>query len=219
MLEQKNSDGVESDLLITSYVAKAYIFAGLKEKSRSSIERDPRKWRPGESLRFQSSSLSHYAAALGKADDVERMWKVWDKKPYLDECLAAIEAWGRLGQIEKAEEVSEKDGQDLEFFFEGRWRKRTQYCTRLFRKGSLDLSTAQCAKRGDIHNAEQIFHRLQQMGYVSGPKQYQSLLQAYVNAKTPAYGFAVRMKADNLFPNKALVAQLMTNDAFRELLV
>ncbi|XP_043693741.1 pentatricopeptide repeat-containing protein At1g80270, mitochondrial-like [Telopea speciosissima] len=74
----------------------------------------------------------------------------------------------------------------------------------------------QYAKRGDVHNAEKIFHRLKLAGYVGRLRQFQTLLQAYVNAKTPAYGFRDRMRADNVFPNKAVAAQLAQVDAFKK---
>ncbi|KAJ6834993.1 pentatricopeptide repeat-containing protein-like, mitochondrial [Iris pallida] len=71
------------------------------------------------------------------------------------------------------------------------------------------------AERGDVHNAEKIFYKLKQSGYVGRMRQYQTLLQAYVNAKRPAYGFRERMKADNMFPNRAVAAQLATVDGFK----
>ncbi|KAI3830262.1 hypothetical protein L1987_04399 [Smallanthus sonchifolius] len=73
----------------------------------------------------------------------------------------------------------------------------------------------QYAKRGDIHNAEKIFHRMRQDGYVSRLKQYHSLLRTYINAKVPAYGFRERLKADNLFPNKAMAEELGRVDVFK----
>ncbi|EXB57070.1 hypothetical protein L484_000824 [Morus notabilis] len=72
------------------------------------------------------------------------------------------------------------------------------------------------AKRGDIHNTEKMFLRLKWAGYDARFRQFQALIQAYVNAKTPAYGIRERMKADNIFPNRALAAQLTQVDAFRK---
>ncbi|KAL8215384.1 hypothetical protein R6Q57_004833 [Mikania cordata] len=73
----------------------------------------------------------------------------------------------------------------------------------------------QYAKRGDIHNAEKIFHRMRQDGYVSRLRQYHGLLRTYINAKAPAYGIKERLKADNVFPNRALAEQLAQVDAFK----
>ncbi|KAI5663783.1 hypothetical protein M9H77_23106 [Catharanthus roseus] len=64
----------------------------------------------------------------------------------------------------------------------------------------------QYAKRGDIHNTEKLFHCMRQVGYVGHIKPFQSLIRSYSNAKTLVYGILERMKADNLFPNKATAA-------------
>ncbi|XP_074588300.1 pentatricopeptide repeat-containing protein At1g80270, mitochondrial-like isoform X2 [Curcuma longa] len=267
ILEKMKSEGVEPDLVIKFLVAKAYILAGLKEKAEATL-----KEIEGNGInRSTCKILLPLYAAFGKADDVARIWKVRDMmKPFLDECLVAIEAWGKLGQIEKAEEVFEKmiktwkfpsksyvamlqvyannklvdKGKELvnrmsesgcridpstwdalvKLYVEaGEVEKADSILHKAFQQmklrplyGSFMAVMDQYAKRGDIHNAEKIFHRLKQMGYVSSPRQYQLLLQTYVNAKTPAYGFSARMKADNMFPNKAMNAQLMAINAFRK---
>ncbi|KAL3637141.1 hypothetical protein CASFOL_019440 [Castilleja foliolosa] len=74
----------------------------------------------------------------------------------------------------------------------------------------------QYAARGDVHNAEKMLMMMRQSGYASRHRQYQTLLQAYVNAKAPAYGFSERMKADNLFPNKEMAGLLAKVDAFKK---
>ncbi|KAL0286108.1 UNVERIFIED_CONTAM: Pentatricopeptide repeat-containing protein, mitochondrial [Sesamum calycinum] len=74
----------------------------------------------------------------------------------------------------------------------------------------------QYAKRGDIHNAEKIFLRMREAGYVSRVRPYQALLTAYINAKAPAYGFRERMKADSVIPNKTMNDLLARADAFRK---
>ena len=57
---------------------------------------------------------------------------------------------------------------------------------------------------------------MRQAGYTSRISQFKVLMQAYVNAKVPAYGIRERIKADNLFPNKTLANQLALVDAFRK---
>lgn len=57
---------------------------------------------------------------------------------------------------------------------------------------------------------------MRQDGYVSRFRQFQTLIQAYIKAKAPAYGIRERMKADNIFPNKALAAELVHVDPFRK---
>lgn len=71
-------------------------------------------------------------------------------------------------------------------------------------------------KRGDVHNTEKNFQRMKQAGYQSRFRTYQALIQAYANAKAPAYGMNDRMKADNIFPNKGLAAQLAKVDPFKK---
>ncbi|MED6126768.1 hypothetical protein PIB30_081706 [Stylosanthes scabra] len=74
----------------------------------------------------------------------------------------------------------------------------------------------QYAKRGDVHNTEKILHKMKQAGYTYRLRQYQVLVQAYINAKLPAYGIRDRMKADNIFPNRGLANMLVQVDAFRK---
>ncbi|XAR68405.1 hypothetical protein NMG60_11003508 [Bertholletia excelsa] len=71
------------------------------------------------------------------------------------------------------------------------------------------------AERGDVHNSEKMFHRMREVGYVTGPRPYVTLIQAYINASSPAYGMKERMKADNIIPNKTVEAMLTKVDAFR----
>jgi pentatricopeptide repeat protein len=71
------------------------------------------------------------------------------------------------------------------------------------------------ATKGDIHNAEKMFHRMRQAGYQARIRQFQTLIQAYIIAKAPCYGMRERLKADGIFPNKSLAAQLAQVDAFR----
>ncbi|XP_010476639.1 PREDICTED: pentatricopeptide repeat-containing protein At1g15480, mitochondrial [Camelina sativa] len=71
-------------------------------------------------------------------------------------------------------------------------------------------------RRGDVHNTEKIFQTMKQVGYQSRFRTYQALIQAYVNAKAPAYGIYDRMKADNIYPNKGLIALLAKADPFKK---
>ncbi|KAL4587368.1 hypothetical protein LXL04_000237 [Taraxacum kok-saghyz] len=75
------------------------------------------------------------------------------------------------------------------------------------------------AKKGDVHNAEKMFYRMRQDGYVSRLRQFHVLLKSYVVAKVPAYGIRERMKADNVFPTKSLAGQLAQVDPFKRSLV
>ncbi|XP_074567867.1 pentatricopeptide repeat-containing protein At1g80270, mitochondrial-like [Curcuma longa] len=265
------NEGLEPDSQIKALVAKAYISAGLKDKAEATL-----KEIEGENVqenRAVCRFLLPLYAALGKADDVERIWNVCDANPHIAECIAAIEAWGNLGKIEKAEEVFEKSPKkwkssstyystmlkvyvDNKLLAKGKelvnrmaqsgcrigpltWdavvklyvdsgevekadsilhKVTLQYKIRPFYSSFMAVMD-EYAKRGNIHNTEKIFRRLKEMGYFGRMKQYQTLLQAYVNAKIPVYGFRERMKADNMYPNKTMAAQLKDSYASQNTII
>ncbi|XP_020080956.1 pentatricopeptide repeat-containing protein At1g80270, mitochondrial-like [Ananas comosus] len=269
IMETMKSDGIEPDFVIQAMVIKHYISAGLKDKAEAAL-----KEMEGSDIKENRASckaLLPLYAALGKADEVERIWKECEASPRIDEFLAVIEAWGKLGLVEKAEEAFEEvlkkwkklssmyytallkvyanhkllsKGKDLvkrmsdngcrigpttldvlvKLYVEaGEVEKADSILQRANQNNQIKpryntyiTLLENYAKRGDIHNAEKVFNRLRQIAYAGRMKQYQLLLLAYVNAKTPAYGFRERMKADNIFPNKAVAAQLAAVDAFRK---
>ncbi|CAL9754205.1 unnamed protein product [Musa acuminata subsp. burmannicoides] len=201
----------------------------------------------------------------------KRIWNICMSNPRIGECLAAIEAWGKLGQVENAEEVFENmlkirkklstkyyntllkvyannklvskgkelakrmsdngcyigpmtwDGLVKLYAKAGELEKADSILLKASKQnesrplfGSYMTVLGRYSARGDIHNAEKIFQRLRQIGYAVKLKPYQLLLRTYINAKSPAYGFRERMKADNISPNKAMAIQLTTADAFRK---
>ncbi|KAK8934276.1 Pentatricopeptide repeat-containing protein [Platanthera zijinensis] len=263
------AEGMEPDLFLQVTIAKHYAAAGKKEKAEK-MARDMEGDDIAEN-RVACNLLLPLYASLGKIDDVERLWKVCEHNPQLTECFAAIEAWGKLGKVEQAEQVFEKmtkswgklsakyynvllkvyanrgllsKGKELakrmsddgckigpltwdllvKLYAEGGEVEKADSILQKATEGSplkplFDSYIhvlRKYADRGDIHNAEKIFHKLRQVGYVGRMKQYQLLLQAYINAKVPAYGFRERMKADNIFPNSGTLAQLRAVDAFKK---
>ncbi|KAG0476110.1 hypothetical protein HPP92_012951 [Vanilla planifolia] len=263
------AEGVEPDLYLQAMIAKYYICAGHNGKAEAALK-DMEKGDISDN-RAACKSLLPLHASLGKVDDVRRIWNVCEHNPRLEECLAAIEAWGNLGNIEEAEKVFEKmmnswkklsskyynallkvyanhkllsKGKELAkrmsdsgcrigpltvdalvklYVLAGEVEKADSILHKALDQNQIKplYSTYICVlekytERGDIHNAEKMFHRLRHMGYVGRMRQYQLLLQAYINGKTPAYGFRERMKADNIFPNKAVLAQLHAVDAFKK---
>ncbi|PIA60111.1 hypothetical protein AQUCO_00400777v1 [Aquilegia coerulea] len=269
LLETMKEQGFEPDISIQATVARHYIFAGFNDKAEAVL-----KDMEGSNLkqnRAASRSLLLLYADLGKADEVDRVWKVCDPNPRMEECLAAIEALGKLGKIEEAEAVFDKmtktwkklsakhfttllqvyanhkmlmKGKDLAkrmhecgcrigpwtwdalvklYVQAGEVEKADSILNRAAQQNQIKplFSTYmqimdQYARRGDVHNAEKMFHRLKQAGYGGRIRQYQTLLQAYIKAKVPAYGFRERMKADDVFPNKSVAVQLAQIDAFKK---
>ena len=267
IVETMKAEGIEPDINTLAVLARHYASGGLTEKAEAIL-----KEMEGDNLkdRFTCRLLLPLYAQLGKADDVRRVWKICESNPWLEECMAAIEAWGKLKKIEEAEAVFDtmsKMGKKLssrhysvllnvyasqKMLTKGKdlikrmgesgcrigpltWdalvklyveagevekadsilHKATQQNQMKPMFSSFMAIMEQYAKRGDIHNSEKMFHRMRQSGYVARFRQFQTLIQAYINAKAPAYGIRERMKADNIFPNKTLASQLAQVDAFR----
>ncbi|KAL7169256.1 hypothetical protein ACSBR2_034322 [Camellia fascicularis] len=269
IVETMKAEGIEPDLNIQAILARHYVYGGLKEKAEAVLK----EMEGGNTKenRWACRALLPLYAALGKADEVGRVWKVCESNPNPDECMAAIEAWGKLNKIEEAEAVFERmlktwkklsskhystllkvyanhkmlaKGKDLvkrmadsgcrvgpltwdalvKLYVEaGEVEKADSILQKAAQQNQMKPLFSsymsimdQYANRGDVHNAEKMFHRMRQSGYVGRLRQFQTLIQAYINAKSPAYGMRERMKADNIFPNKAAAGQLVQVDAFRK---
>ncbi|XP_071720411.1 pentatricopeptide repeat-containing protein At1g80270, mitochondrial-like [Rutidosis leptorrhynchoides] len=268
IIETMKADDVELDLKTQAVLAKHYIYGGHREKAKAVL-----KEMEGSDLkqnRGACSVLLTLYASLGSVDDVSRVWEVCKSNPHYDECINAIEAYGKLNKVEEAEAVFDRKSNKfkksskhyavmLNVYAKNKMVSKGKNLVKrmaesgfqigpltwdalvklyveagevekadsILRRASEQNRTKplfitymtildQYAKKGDIHNAEKMFHRMRQDGYVSRLKQYHSLLQTYINAKAPAYGFRERLKADNVFPNRALAGQLAQVDAFKK---
>ncbi|CAH2067989.1 unnamed protein product [Thlaspi arvense] len=114
---------------------------------------------------------------------------------------ALIRLYVEAGEVEKADSLLNKASK--------------QSHTKLMMNSFMYIMD-EYAKRGDIHNTEKIFQKMREAGYTSRLRQFQALMQAYINGKAPAYGMRDRMKADNIFPNKSMAAQLAQGDPFKK---
>ncbi|XP_006389776.2 pentatricopeptide repeat-containing protein At1g80270, mitochondrial [Eutrema salsugineum] len=114
---------------------------------------------------------------------------------------ALIRLYVEAGEVEKADSLLNKASK--------------QSHTKLMMNSFMYIMD-EYAKRGDIHNTEKIFQKMREAGYTSRLRQFQALMQAYINAKTPAYGMRDRMKADNIFPNKSMAALLAQGNPFKK---
>lgn len=162
------------------------------------------------SKKWEKLSAKHYTSMLKVYANNKMLTKGKDLVRQMSDsgCRIGPLTWDALvklyiesGEVEKADSVLNKASQLIQ-------------AKPLFNTYMMVLD--QYAKRGDVHNAERIFYRMRRDGYVSRYRQYNSLLQAYINAKVPAYGFRERLKADNIFPSKSLAAQLVQVDAFKK---
>ncbi|KAK4412841.1 Pentatricopeptide repeat-containing protein, mitochondrial [Sesamum alatum] len=239
IVETLKAEGLEANTRIQTSLARYYAIGGLKDKAEAILKEM-------------------------EGDDIK-------KRRWLRQCMAAIEAWGRLKRIENAEEAFDKllervkkptsrhfaalmkvyadnnmltKGKDLVkqmaesgcrvgpltwdavvklYIGAGEVEKAESILEKAIKQktgrplfSSYLTIMDKYASRGDIHKAEKIFLMMRQAGYTAHHQQYQSLLQAYINANAPVYGFIDRMKADNFFPSKALANQLARADAFRK---
>lgn len=269
IVQTMKEEGIEP-LNETHYImARHYISAKFKDKAEAVL-----KEMEGGDARENRSACRYLLVLyglLGKADEVSRIWEICQSDASIYECLAAIEAWGKLKKIKEAEEVFEKmssrwkrpsakvystllkvyadhkmlaEGKDLvKRMADGGCRLGPQTWDALVRlhveAGELEKADTilhkatqntqmkpmfnsfiaimeQYSKKGDVHNAEKIFYRMQQAGYAARARQFQVLVKAYVNGKSPAYGMNQRMKADNIFPNHQLVEMLNQVDPFKK---
>ncbi|KAK7279311.1 hypothetical protein RJT34_24359 [Clitoria ternatea] len=268
VVETMNAEGVEPDIKVKAALVRHYISAGHKEKAETVL-----KEIEGENLKenlWVCSTLMSLYANMGSTEEVERIWKACKSKPRMSDCLAAVEAWGKLNKIEEAEAISEMMSKKwklsskhyavlLKIYVNNKMLKKAKELikrmadsgcrigpltwdalVRLYlQEGKLEKADSvmqnalenkrmkplfttymaileQYAKKGDVHNSEKVFQRMRQAGYSSRISQFEVLLQAYINAKLPAYGIKERMKADSLFPNKAVAGQLVLVDPFRK---
>ncbi|KAF8731864.1 hypothetical protein HU200_015808 [Digitaria exilis] len=103
VLNVMKDNGLEPDFATQNMVAKFYISGGLTEKAEEVI----RAMEVHASYHREATrSLLGLYAILGRPDDVKRIWNSYTE-PKLDDFLAAIEAWGKLGCIEQVEETFE----------------------------------------------------------------------------------------------------------------
>ncbi|KAF9595019.1 hypothetical protein IFM89_036037 [Coptis chinensis] len=189
-VETMKEDGFEPDMQTQGLLVRHYVTGGFTEKAEAIL-----KEMEGTNLkenRWACRILLPLYADLGMDKEVGRIWKICDPNPHVDECLAAIEAWGKVGKVEEAEAVFDRMTQT--------WKKLSSrnYTTllKVYANHKMLTKGKDLAKR-----------RL---------RQYTALLDTYVKAKVPAYGFRDRMKGDNIFPNKPMQAKLAKVDAFRK---
>ncbi|XP_047946157.1 pentatricopeptide repeat-containing protein At1g80270, mitochondrial-like isoform X2 [Salvia hispanica] len=106
LFEEMKSDGLEPSMHILASVAKSYLDNGLKAKAKAVL-----KDMEGGDLtenRWACRFLLPIYGSLGREDEVERIWRECESNPDMAECIAGIQAWGRLNRIEDAEAVFNK---------------------------------------------------------------------------------------------------------------
>lgn len=100
-----NSEGIDVTTGTKAMIAKYFMLAKQNDKAEALL-----KEIEGDDINENHDvicTLLPLYALLGKADEVSRIWKVCEANPTIEECSAAIEAWGQLGKIENAENLFE----------------------------------------------------------------------------------------------------------------
>ncbi|KAG8367825.1 hypothetical protein BUALT_Bualt16G0112900 [Buddleja alternifolia] len=106
IVETMKNEGLEPSAQIQTTLARHYAASGGKDKAEAvlkDLEGDNYK-----KNRWVFRFILPIYASLGREDEVDRLWKVCEPNPRLAECLAAIESYGQLKKIEKAEAAFEK---------------------------------------------------------------------------------------------------------------
>lgn len=106
IVETMEAEGITPSSQIQTSLARYYAAAGLKDKAEAVLKKIE-----GDNIqktRWACRLLIPIYASLGRFEEVERIWKVCESDPRLDECVAAIEAWGQLKKIENAEAAFNK---------------------------------------------------------------------------------------------------------------
>ncbi|NP_001333831.1 pentatricopeptide repeat-containing protein [Solanum lycopersicum] len=106
IVETMKAEGLEPDLTTKSILVKHYISGGLNEKAENVLKE--MEGGDKKATRWACRSLLPHYAALGRANEVARIWHVCESNPRLEECVAAIDAWGKLHNIKEAEAIFEK---------------------------------------------------------------------------------------------------------------
>ncbi|KAL6009828.1 hypothetical protein ACLOJK_000258 [Asimina triloba] len=192
VIEAMKADGLEPDLILHATVARHYIFGELKEKAQQVL-----KEMEGDNLkdnRVACKLLLPLYAALGDADEVGRIWKVCEGHPHLDECLAAIEAWGKLGHVESAEAVFEKMLKT--------WKRLSQKCYTALLKVYADNKLL--AKGKDLAK------RMSDDGCQIGPFALDALIKLYVEAGEVSKADSILQKANLRNQAKPLYSSFLT---------
>lgn len=174
-LNEMKAAGVEPDFVTQTMVAKFYISGGLIEKAKAVVSEIEMEYMKDK--RHAVRSLLHLYAALSKPDEVARIWKLCTE-PKLDDFMAAIEAWGKLGCIEQAEETFEA------------MLEATQKLSSKYYNGMLNVY----AENKLMDKGKKFVERMSFDGCPNGPLTWDALVKLYVNSGEVA-------KADSFLQN------------------
>ncbi|CAM0951439.1 unnamed protein product [Alopecurus aequalis] len=163
VLNEMKASGVDPDFATWTMVAKFYIYGGLTEKAEAIISEMEMEYIKDK--RHAIRSLLHLYAALSKPDEVARIWKLCTE-PKLEDFMAAIEAWSKLGCIEQAEETFET------------MLKTTQKVSSRYYNAMLSVY----AENKLMAKGKEFVERMSSDGCPNSPLTWDVLIKLYVNS-------------------------------------
>ncbi|XP_047156447.1 pentatricopeptide repeat-containing protein At1g15480, mitochondrial-like [Vigna umbellata] len=171
VLETMKVEGIEPDVQIQALLAKHYTKDGLNEKAETVL-----KEIEGENLkenRWLCATLIRLYAYLGKADEVERIWKVCESNPGVDDCLAAVEASGRLKKIDEAESIFERASK--------KWKLNSK---------NYSVLLMIYANNNMLKKGEELIKRMEDSGMYIGCMTCNALVKLYIHVKQSSLTYA-----------------------------
>ncbi|GJN09895.1 hypothetical protein PR202_ga27944 [Eleusine coracana subsp. coracana] len=182
VLDTMKANGAEPDVATQAMVAKFYISGGLTAKSEEVI-RVMEVYKSNNRHAFRS--LLDLYAILGRPNDVAKIWKLC-VEPNLDDHLAAIEAWGKLGHIEQAEEILEA------------LLKTTPRLTSKYVNAMLNVY----AENKLLAKGKNFLERMCSAGCPSGPLTWDAIVSLYVNSGEVAMADSFLLKVAEKNPDR-----------------
>lgn len=163
ILNEMKASGVEPDFATRTMVAEFYISGGLTEKAEAVISEMEMEYIKDK--RHAIRSLLHLNAALSKPGEVARIWKLCTD-PNLEDFMAAIEAWGKLGCIKQAEET-----------FEAMLETTKKVSSRYY-----NAMLSVYAENKLMAKGKEFVERMSSDGCPDGPLTWEALIKLYVNS-------------------------------------
>lgn len=191
IVDQMRAEGIEPDNYTKAVLVGHYISGGHDDKAKMLL-----KEMEGENLkenRWVCRLLLALYAKLGMADEVGRVWKVCETRPSVEDCVAAIEAWGKLKKIDEAEAVFEVMAR--------KWKLTSKNCSVLL---NVYANNKMLTKGKDL------IKRMAHKGCRIGPLTWNALVKLYVQAGEVEKADSVLQKAIQQSPVRPIFSSYNT---------
>lgn len=192
IVETMKDEGLEPTAIIQTLMARYYATSGEKDKAEAVLKEieggDIKK------NRWVCHMLIPIYASLGRDDEVDRIWNVCVHNTRMHESMAAIEAWGQLNQIEKAEEAFENMIKKVK-------KPSSKHFTALLK---VYANHKMLAKGKDL------VKRLGESGCMLGPLAWDAIVKLYISAGEVEKADSILGKAVKQIKGKPLFSTYMS---------